>query len=56
MIIEAAPPEDPSHIQLPNFFGCQQVLVDRSQIWLSPERPFQSLTNKEADARTQPLD
>jgi hypothetical protein len=35
---------------------CWEVLVDRSLMWLSPERLFQSLTNTEVDAHSQPLD
>jgi hypothetical protein len=38
------------------YCGCQEVYAERSQIWLSPERPCQSLTNTEMDARIQPLD
>jgi hypothetical protein len=38
------------------YCGYQQVLADRSLIWLSPESLCQSLTNTEADALSQPLD
>jgi hypothetical protein len=38
-----------------SYYGCQQVLADRSLIWLSPERFCQSLTNTE-EACSQPLD
>ena len=41
---------------LRHYFGYQQVLADRSLIYLSPERLCQSLTNTEADACSQPLD
>jgi hypothetical protein len=30
--------------------GCQEVLADRSLIWLSPKRLCQRLTNAEVDA------
>ena len=33
-----------------------EVLADGSQIWLSLERLFQSLTKTEAEAHSQPLD
>jgi hypothetical protein len=36
--------------------GCQQVLADRSLIWLSPERLFQCLKNTEVYALSQPFD
>jgi hypothetical protein len=39
-----------------HYCGCQEVLADRSLIWLSPERPCQSLINTDADACNQPLD
>ena len=39
-----------------HYCGCQEVYAERSLIWMSPERPCQSLTNAEADARSQPLD
>jgi hypothetical protein len=39
-----------------HYCGCQEVHADRSLIWLSPERPCQSLTNTEVDAHSQPLD
>jgi hypothetical protein len=32
------------------------VHAERSLIWLSPERPYQSLTNTEMDALSQPLE
>jgi hypothetical protein len=35
---------------------CREELADRSLIWLSPERLYQSLTNSEEDAHSQPLD
>ena len=38
------------------YCGCQQVLADRSLIYLSPKRLCQSLTNTEVDALSQPLD
>jgi hypothetical protein len=38
------------------YCGCQEVHAERSLIYLSPERPFQSPTNKEVDAYSQPLD
>ena len=38
------------------YCGCQEVLADRSLIWLFPERLYQSLTNIEEDACSQPLD
>jgi hypothetical protein len=31
--------------QTRHYFGCQQVFDDRSQIYLSPERLYQCLTN-----------
>jgi hypothetical protein len=34
---------------------CLKVLADRCLIWLSPERLYQSLTNTEVDACSQPL-
>jgi hypothetical protein len=36
--------------------GCQEVHAERSLMWLSPERPCQSLTNTEVDVHSQPLD
>jgi hypothetical protein len=47
-----------SHIvtKLRHYCGCQEVHAERSLIWLSPERPCQSLINTEADACSQPLD
>jgi hypothetical protein len=33
----------------------QEVHVERSLIWLSPERPCQNLTNTEMDVSSQPL-
>jgi hypothetical protein len=38
------------------YFGCPEVLADRSLIWLSLERFCQSLTNTEVDAPSQTLD
>jgi hypothetical protein len=35
-----------------SYYVCQEVLVDRSLIWLTPERLCQRLTNTEVDART----
>jgi hypothetical protein len=35
---------------------CQQVLADRSLIYLSSERIFQCLANTEVDAHNHPLD
>ena len=35
-----------------HYCGCQEVHVERSLIWLSPERPCQSLTNTEVDAHS----
>ena len=29
-----------------HYCGCQEILVERSLIWLSLERPYQSLTNR----------
>jgi hypothetical protein len=39
-----------------HYCGCQKVHADRSLIWLSPEKPCQSLTNTEVDAHSQPMD
>jgi hypothetical protein len=39
-----------------HYCGCQEMHAERSLIWLSLERPCQSLTNTEADTRSQPLD
>jgi hypothetical protein len=39
-----------------HYCGCQQVHAERSLIWLSPERPCQSLINTKMDACSQPLD
>ena len=39
-----------------HYCGCQQVLADRSLIYLSPERLCQSLTYIEADTCSQTLD
>ena len=39
-----------------HYGGCQEVLTDRSLIWLSPERVCQNLTNTEEEACSQPLD
>ena len=39
-----------------HYEGCQEVLADRSLIWLSPERLCQNLANTEEDASSQPLD
>jgi hypothetical protein len=46
------------HIQSPHLYtcGCWAVLVDGSLILLFPEIPWQSLTNTEVDAHSQPLD
>jgi hypothetical protein len=44
-------PHKPRH-----YCRCQEVPSDRSLIWLSPEWFFQSLTNTEVDAHSQPLD
>ncbi|KRY62277.1 hypothetical protein T4D_6339, partial [Trichinella pseudospiralis] len=38
-----------------HYCGCQEVHAERSLIWLSPERPCQSLTNTEMDAYNHPL-
>ena len=38
------------------YCGCQEVLVDGSSIWLSPERFCQSLTNTEVESLSKPLD
>jgi hypothetical protein len=35
-----------------HYCGCQELYADRSLIQLSPDRPFQSLTNTEAGARS----
>jgi hypothetical protein len=37
-----------------HYCGCQEVLADRSLIWLSPERPCQSPTNTEEEVHNQP--
>jgi hypothetical protein len=37
------------------YCGCQEVLADRSLVWLSSERLCQSLTNTDVDAHSQPL-
>jgi hypothetical protein len=39
-----------------HYCDCQEVLADRSLIWLSPEKLCQSLTNTKADAHSQSLD
>ena len=39
-----------------HYCECQQVLADRSLIYLSPERLYQCLTNTAGDALSQPLD
>jgi hypothetical protein len=39
-----------------HYCGCQQVLADRSLIYLCPERFFQCLAYSEVDATSQPLD
>jgi hypothetical protein len=39
-----------------HYCGCQEEHAERSLIWLSLERPCQSLTNTETDTRSQPLD
>ena len=39
-----------------HYCGCQEVNAERSLVWLSPEKPCQSLTNTETDIRSQPLD
>ena len=41
--------------QTQTLFWMPKVPTERSLIWLFPERPFQSLTNTEADAHSQPL-
>ena len=38
------------------YCGCREVLADGSLIWLSPERLYQSLTNREVDPHSQQLD
>jgi hypothetical protein len=38
------------------FSGCQQVLIDRSLLKLSPERLHQCLANTEVDPHSLPLD
>ena len=38
-----------------HYCGCQEVHVERSLIWLSPERPCHSLINTEMNACSQPL-
>jgi hypothetical protein len=43
-------------MKLKHYCGYQEVHVERSLIWLSSERPCQSLTNPEADAHSQLLD
>jgi hypothetical protein len=42
--------------KLRHYYGCQQVLTDRSLIWLSPERLCQCLTNTEVDAHSHPME
>ena len=51
--LETAPPvTKPRH-----YCRCQEVLADRSLIQLAvSERLYQSLTNTEVDAHSQPLD
>ena len=39
-----------------SYCWCQEVLADRSLTWLSPERLCQSMTNTEADSRSQLLE
>ena len=39
-----------------HYCGCQQVLADRSLLYLSPESLYQCLTNTEVDAHSHPLD
>ena len=39
-----------------HYWRHQEVLADRTLVWLSPERLCQSLTNIEADAHSQQLD
>jgi hypothetical protein len=39
-----------------HYCGCEEVLADRSLIWLFPEKLCQSLTNTEAVAHSQLLD
>ena len=47
---EMAPYVDLSHTQSTrHYVRCQEMLAERSLIWLSPEWPCQSLTNTEAD-------
>jgi hypothetical protein len=42
--------------KLRHYCGCQQVLTDRSLLYLSPERLCQCLTNTEVDADCHPFD
>ena len=54
---EMAPYVDSSHIQSArHYVKCQEMLAERSLIWLSPEWHCQSLSNTEADTLSQPLD
>jgi hypothetical protein len=39
-----------------HYCGCQEVYAERSLIWLSPERPYQSFTIAETDALSQALE
>jgi hypothetical protein len=38
------------------FCGCQEVLADGGQTWLSPERLCQCLKKIEVETQSQPLD
>ena len=44
---------DPTVTKHRHYCGCQEVLDDRSLIWLSPERLCQRLINIDADACSQ---
>jgi hypothetical protein len=38
-----------------HYFGCQEVISDGIQIWLSPEMLCQSLTSTKDEVHSQPL-
>lgn len=54
---ETTSPWNPSHAEnkLWHYFWCQDVLADRSLVWLSSERLFQHLTKKDSDTHSQQL-
>jgi hypothetical protein len=37
-----------------HYYWCYDVLTDRSPAWLSSERPYQQLSETDADTYTQP--